>query len=100
MTHHHEKPTLGIRCVPITGGNVQQKDGTVVEMKPIIDWPSCFSFDHYRRDEKELLDNRLWAKGYKKVGEWRTTEGDTWGPLSRACRYKTPEGEVVDVWYG
>lgn len=99
MTHHYEEPKR--RCVFLMyESNVEQEDGTIKkETSPII-WPDAFSLDDYSICEKEQLDPQLQDLGWKKRGKWRTSEGDSFGPLSRACEYETPEGELVDVWYG
>ena len=65
-----------------------------------IYWPDTFSFANYSLCECEQLDPQLQSLGWTKVGGWYTAEGDSFGPLSRACRYRTDKGEEVRVWYG
>ena len=65
-----------------------------------IEWPKGFSWDEFYKSERDLIDPALKEKGWVKVGEWYSSEHDSFGPLSRACRYKTPEGQTVKVWYG
>jgi hypothetical protein len=60
-----------------------------------------FDFDAktYRRQEITILQPRLELLGYTEC-RWSMGESDSFGPLSRICEAKNPEGKIVRLVYG
>jgi hypothetical protein len=64
------------------------------ETKPKID------FDQYRTWEREQGSPYLISLGYElSPGGWYTSEGDSFGPLSRSI-HATKDGARFVIWYG
>jgi len=58
-----------------------------------------FDFEEYFRDEKRVLQPQLEFLGYTDIN-WGSGEGDSFGPLTRICRAKDKNGNVVYFMYG
>ncbi|HET6285766.1 MAG TPA: hypothetical protein VFG15_03315 [Amycolatopsis sp.] len=56
-------------------------------------------FDNYMQCEEEVITPALLEAGYAVTGSWYTSEGDSFGPLSRAVEATNPDGEPVIVVY-
>ena len=58
-----------------------------------------FRFDHYREDEKDILEPQLKELGYNVI-EWQMGEYDSFGPLTRIVKTSRPGGGYVWFIYG
>lgn len=56
-------------------------------------------FNDFYNSERKILNPLLINNGYKIERPWWTSEGDSFGPLSRSCRCTSPEGETVIFFY-
>jgi hypothetical protein len=59
-----------------------------------------FDFNHYIDHEVEILKPALERKGYILLGQWYSTEVDSFGPLSRGVYAEDPNNKRVILWYG
>ena len=60
-----------------------------------------YDHDKFHKCEREVISPALRELGYE-IGDkpyWYTSEGDSFGPLSRAIR-ASKDGKPVIVWYG
>lgn len=64
--------------------------------------PDGFSFSRYREGERDILNPWLEAQGFILMEDmpWFTSEGDSFGPLTRARTVLDAEGNMRQVWYG
>ena len=76
------------------------------ELEPIdyIDLTTVISFEGFNYadwfdGERRWLQPRLEELGYTDV-KWERGETDSFGPLTRVCVAKNPEGETVKFVYG
>jgi hypothetical protein len=53
----------------------------------------------YWKGEEKILAPQLVAKGFKIIGNWYTTDGDGFGPLSRGVQVEK-DGVISVAWYG
>ena len=60
---------------------------------------SLFDFEHYHRDEVEILQPQMEAMGYTDF-EWSMGEYDSFGPLSRVCKATSRDGARMAFVYG
>jgi hypothetical protein len=49
--------------------------------------------------QERLITAELVEKGYTVPNRWYTGEGDSFGPLSRCLRVKTPDGKARILCY-
>lgn len=59
---------------------------------------AAFDFTQYRKCEREVLTPALEALGFK-VGEWWSSDADSFGPLVRAVRV-SKDGKTSIATYG
>jgi hypothetical protein len=69
--------------------------------QPLYEVISMDGFDYnlFIRDEKEILKPRLEEKGYTDI-QFFMGEQDSFGPLSRICYCKDPDGNIKAFIYG
>lgn len=60
--------------------------------------PRCFDSRRYLEWERDVATPALEAMGYR-VSNWRTTDGDSFGPLVRGVTLKK-DGHAEDYFYG
>lgn len=59
-----------------------------------------FDYSDYLNEEEQVLSPALIRAGYRVVGNWYTSDGDSFGPLVRAVRVVNQAGENIAVYYG
>ena len=69
-----------------------------VELESMLNFDG-FSYRQYVESEKTILQPQLEALGYSEI-EWLPGETDSFGPLTRVCKAKDEEGEIVWFLYG
>ena len=57
-------------------------------------------YTSYYDSEQNKLTPAIEKAGYQVIGGWSTSEGDSFGPLSRSLRAINPEGRQVKIFYG
>lgn len=65
----------------------------------ITNHPDCFHSTRYARWEREIATPALRALGYEPK-DWRTTDGDSFGPLVRAVDLSHNGGPAATYTYG
>jgi hypothetical protein len=80
--------------------DTQPLKGTEVDID-VYDIVPGISIDYkqWAQSERDVITPALVSAGYS-VGNWFTAEGDSFGPLCRAARATSPDGELVTVFYG
>lgn len=58
-----------------------------------------FRYEHYYRDEKEVLTKRLEEKGFTDI-VFSMGEVDSFSPLTRICQAKDSDGKFRKFFYG
>lgn len=89
-------PDGGTSCLSCSDGG--DSDANVLYLHKIC--PGLADVDPYAYDrmETEIYTPALEKLGYT-VGKWYTSEGDSFGPLSRSVAV-TKDGQSFTVWYG
>jgi hypothetical protein len=58
------------------------------------------NFSRWWESERDVIEPALRAAGYIEIGGWFSTEHDSFGPLGRAVRAKSPDGKLLTICYG
>lgn len=58
-----------------------------------------FSYRNYTQGERDILNPQLQEMGYTDI-QWYMGDSDSFGPLTRVCYMKNPDGEIVRGIYG
>lgn len=83
MTKHHGTPLLYLTDV----------------IGDSVDYTNFCSSTKYDVWETDVAIPALKQLGFKVLGHFYTTEGDSFGPLTRGCRVEK-DGVQYIVWYG
>lgn len=59
-----------------------------------------FDINNYAVGEINILIPALESVGYTILGEWYSSEFDSFGPLIRSIKVLTPKLEEVEAFYG
>lgn len=80
--------------------DVEAAEKDLLDLLPdeITNHPDCFHSTFYDRWEREIATPALRALGYEPSG-WRTTDGDSFGPLVRAVDL-SKDGKTESYFYG
>lgn len=79
----------------------QSMRGRYVDLFDVLpDANPCYDVPGYGAAEREQLTPALEAAGYEVHGDWRTGDGDSFGPLTRYVSVTAPSGERFRVIYG
>jgi hypothetical protein len=71
---------------------------TYVDLHKFISFEG-FNYDNYYVDEREILQPQLEELGFSEF-EWSMGEADSFGPLTRVCKAKTSNDQIVHFVYG
>lgn len=80
------------------GATHDEKDLLCLLPDEIANHPACFDSKRYREWEDEIAYPALLNRGYVATN-WRTTDGDSFGPLVRAVDL-TKNGKTETYYYG
>lgn len=71
-----------------------------VDVHDIVGNDVEIDYTRFYESEREILTPAIKKAGYRIIGNWWTSEGDSFGPLSRSLKAITPEGRQVQIFYG
>lgn len=81
--------------------DVQEGGVRYIDLFDILpDAEPCYDVPGYATAEREILSPALRRAGYELHGNWRTGDGDSFGPLTRYITATSPSGETFRVIYG